>query len=292
MKEKNLRLGIPKGSLQDSTIKLFARSGWRIRLSSRNYFPEIDDEELTCSLSRAQEMAMWVETGTFDVGLTGHDWVMENSSDVVVVSDLIYSKELNKPARWVLCVSGDSPFRKPEDLKGKKVATELVNFTRNYFEKLGIDVEVVFSWGATEAKVVEGLCDAIVEITETGSTIRANGLRIIADLMETNTQLIANRKTWEDPWKRKKIEQIDLLLQGALRAESTVGVKMNLPKRNLKEAMRLLPSITSPTVAELSDREWMSVEIVLEEKQVRKLIPDLKKMGAEGIIEYALNKVI
>lgn len=292
MKRNNLRLGIPKGSLQESTIKLFARSGWKIRLSSRNYFPDIDDEELTCSLSRAQEMAMWVENGTFDVGLTGHDWVMENSSDVIVVSDLIYSKELNKPARWVLCVSGESSFQKPEDLKGKKVATELVNFTRTYFENLGIDVEVVFSWGATEAKVVEGLCDAIVEITETGNTIRANGLRIIADLMETNTQLIANREAWEDPWKRKKIEQIDLLLQGALRAESTVGVKMNLPRKRLEEAMQLLPSITSPTVAELSDRNWLSVEIVLEEKLVRTLIPDLKKMGAEGIIEYPLNKVI
>ena len=292
MKKNSLRLGIPKGSLQDSTIRLFEKSGWNIRLSSRNYFPDIDDEEITCSLSRAQEMAMWVENGTFDVGLTGHDWVQENSSDVVVVSDLVYSKESNIPARWVLCVAGDSPFKKPQDLKGRKIATELVNFTKRYFDDLGIDVEVVFSWGATEAKVVEGLCDAIVEITETGSTIKANGLRIIAELMETNTQLIANRKAWEDPWKREKIQQMDLLLQGALRAEKTVGVKMNVPKKVLKEAMELLPSITSPTVADLSDRKWVSVEIVLEEVLVRKLIPRLKSIGAEGIIEYPLNKVI
>jgi len=292
MKTNHLRLGIPKGSLQDSTIKLFEKSGWKIRLNNRNYFPDIDDEEITCSLSRAQEMAMWVENGTFDVGLTGHDWVMENSSDVLVISNLIYSKETNKPARWVLCVAGDSPFQKPEDLEGRKIATELVNFTRNYFDSLGISVEVVFSWGATEAKVVEGLCDAIVEITETGSTIKANGLRIIAELMETNTQLIVNRKAWEDPWKRNKIEQMNLLLQGALRAEKTVGVKMNLPKKTLTEAMELLPSITSPTVAELSNKEWVSVEIVLEEKVVRDLIPRLKKIGAEGIIEYPLNKVI
>lgn len=292
MKINNLRLGIPKGSLQNSTIKLFEKSGWKIRLSSRNYFPDIDDEEITCSLSRAQEMAMWVENGTFDVGLTGHDWVMENSSDVVVVSDLVYSKESNTPARWVLCVAGDSPFKKPEDLEGKKIATELVNFTRNFFAGRGINVEVVFSWGATEAKVVEGLCDAIVEITETGSTIKANGLRIIAELMETNTQLIANKKAWEDPWKRKKIQQMDLLLQGALRAERTVGVKMNVPKKALKSAMQLLPSITSPTVAELSDKNWVSVEIVLEEMLVRELIPNLKNIGAEGIVEYPLNKVI
>lgn len=292
MKQNHLRLGIPKGSLQDSTIRLFEKSGWKIRLSNRNYFPDIDDEEITCSLSRAQEMSMWVENGTFDVGLTGHDWVMENSSDVEVVSDLIYSKELNKPARWVLCVSGESSFRKPQDLEGGKIATELVSFTRNYFESKGINVEVVFSWGATEAKVVEGLCDGIVEITETGSTIRANGLRIIAELMETNTQLIANRQAWADPWKREKIEQMNLLLQGALRAGTTVGVKMNIPKETLARAMKLLPSITSPTVAELSDKNWVSVEIVLEEKLVRKLIPSLKSIGAEGIIEYPLNKVI
>ena len=292
MKKKNLRLGIPKGSLQDSTIKLFEKSGWKIRLHNRNYFPEIDDDEITCSLSRAQEMAMWVENGTFDVGLTGHDWVLENSSDVVVVSDLVYSKESNKPARWVLCVSGESPFMKPEDLEGKKISTELVGFTRNYFDSLGINVEVVFSWGATEAKVVEGLCDAIVEITETGSTIRANGLRIIAELMKTNTQLIANKKSWDDPWKRNKIEQMNLLLQGALRAEKTVGVKMNIPRNTLEKAMELLPSITSPTVADLSDKNWISVEVVLEENLVRELIPNLKRIGAEGIIEYPLNKVI
>lgn len=287
-----IRLGVPKGSLQDATIKLFAKAGWNIRLHHRNYFPDIDDPEIKCSLSRAQEMAMYVERGTFDVGLTGKDWVMEYDSDVVVVDDLIYSKVSNRPARWVLCVAGNSPYKRPEDLEGKKIATELCGFTEKYFKSIGVNVDVAFSWGTTEAKVVEGLCDAIVEITETGTTIKANGLRIIAELMQTNTQLIANKEAWEDPAKRKKILEMNMLLQGALRAEKLVGLKMNMPKAKMDEAQDVMPAQTSPTVAELKDPEWVSVEIVVEEATVRDIIPQLKELGAEAIIEYPLNKVI
>ncbi|MDR3639842.1 MAG: ATP phosphoribosyltransferase [Humidesulfovibrio sp.] len=289
---KKLKLGIPKGSLQDATIKLFEKSGWKIRLHSRNYFPEIDDDDISCSMCRAQEMSIYVEQGTLDVGLTGKDWILENNSDVVVVSDLVYSKVSNRPARWVLAVAGDAPYSKPEDLAGKKIATELVNFTKNYFAERDIPVEVAFSWGATEAKVVEGLCDAIVEVTETGTTIRAHGLKIIKDLLLTNTRLIANKKSWEDPFKRAKIEKMNMLLQGALKAERMVGLKMNMPKAKMDEAGKVLPSLTSPTVSALSDPAWLSVEIVVEECVVRDLIPELKALGAEGIIEYPLNKVI
>lgn len=287
-----LKLGIPKGSLQEATIRLFERSGWKIRTHERNYFPEINDPEIKCSMCRAQEMGVYVEQGTLDCGLTGKDWVLETESDVVVVSDLIYSKVSNRPARWVLCVREGAPFKRPEDLEGKKVSTELVNFTKNYFRSIGVHVDVAFSWGATEAKVIEGLCDAIVEVTETGTTIRANGLRIMAELMQTNTQFIANRQSWQDPAKRRKIEHICLMLQGALRAEKMVGLKMNLPKDKLDQANGLLPGITSPTVAALQDPVWLSVEIIVEEAVVRDIIPQLKELGAEGIIEYPLNKVI
>ncbi|MUM77460.1 ATP phosphoribosyltransferase [Pseudodesulfovibrio sp. F-1] len=292
MSTQFLRLGIPKGSLQEATINLFGKAGWKIKLHNRNYFPDIDDERISCSLARAQEMSMYVENGTFDVGLTGMDWIRENKSDVVVVDDLIYSKVSNRKARWVLCVRGDSAYKRPEDLQGKKIATELVGFTREYFASLGVDVDVSFSWGTTEAKVVEGLCDAVVEITETGTTIRANGLRIIAELMQTNTQLIANKDAWADPKKRQLIEEINLLLQGALKASRMVGLKMNLPKDRLAELNGSLPSLNSPTVAELQDPSWLSVEVMVEEKIVRDLIPRLKAFGAEGIIEYPLNKVI
>ncbi len=287
-----LKLGIPKGSLEDATMRLFARAGWKIRPHHRNYFPEVNDRELTCSLCRAQEISRYVENGTMDAGLTGKDWIMENESDVVLVSDLIYSKVSNRPARWVLAVAGDSPFKRPEDLAGKKIATELKNFTHNYFKNAGIPVEVEFSWGATEAKVVEGLADAIVEVTETGTTIKAHGLRIIADMLQTNTQFIANKKAWQDPWKRKKIETINTLLHGALRADLLVGLKMNVPQDRMDEVMDLLPSMTAPTVANLYNTDWLSVEIVVEEDQVRDLIPLLQSRGAEAIIEYSLNKVI
>jgi ATP phosphoribosyltransferase len=287
-----LKVGIPKGSLEKATIELFKRSGWKISISSRNYFPDVDDDTLACTLIRAQEMSRYVEDGTLDLGLTGKDWIRENGSDIVVIQDLVYSKVSQRPARWVLAVMNNSPIQKVEDLQGKKIATELVNFTKDYFAERNIDVDVEFSWGATEAKVVEGLADAIVEVTETGSTIRAHGLRIVQDLMETNTQLIANKKSWEDPWKKEKIEQISLLLTGALRADGLVGLKMNVPKDKLDEIIALLPSLTAPTIAHLYQQEWMSVETVISEVTVRELIPKLRKSGAEGIIEYSLNKVI
>lgn len=289
---KQLILGIPKGSLQESTIRLFQQSGWRISLSSRNYFPEIDDTEISCSICRAQEMSRYVQSGTFDVGLTGRDWIMENESDVVVVADLIYSKVSQRPARWVLAVPMDSPVQNEKDLEGKKIATELVGFTRRYFAAAGVNVDVEFSWGATEAKVIAGLCDAIVEVTETGATMRANGLRIVKELMQSNTQLIANAAAWADPWKREKIEQISLLLQAALRAEDLVGLKMNVPEERLTGVVELLPSLNAPTVAHLHQSSWLSVETIVKKKVVRELIPQLLKRGAEGIIEYSLNKVI
>lgn len=289
---QQLSLGVPKGSLQEATINLFEKSGWRISLSSRNYFPEINDSDMRCSICRAQEMSRYVENGTFDVGLTGKDWVLENGSNVKVVVDLLYSKVSQRPARWVLAVPMDSPIHDLADLEGKKIATELVNFTRSYFRGQGIPVEVEFSWGATEAKVIAGLCDAIVEVTETGSTMRANGLRIVRELMQSNTQLIANVQAWEDPWKREKIEQIALLLQGALRAENMVGLKMNVPEDKVREVMEILPSLNSPTVAHLYQSSWLAVEVVVSKGQVRDLIPALLKRGAEGIIEYPLYKVI
>jgi ATP phosphoribosyltransferase len=289
---KLLKLGIPKGSLEKATIELFRRSGWKITVDSRSYFPAIDDPEISCTLVRAQEMSRFVEMGALDMGLTGKDWILENDSDVKVAQDLVYSKATQQPARWVLVVAETSPVKRIEDLKGKKVFTELVNFTRRYFAEKGIEVDVEFSWGATEAKVVEGLADAIVEVTETGSTIRANGLRIVEELMTTYPQLIANKKAWQDTWKREKIEQISKLLKGALDAEGMVGLKMNVPKERLEEVMKVLPSITAPTVADLSSQDWVSVETVMSEREARDLIPRLLKKGAVGIIEYPLNKVI
>ena len=287
-----LKLGVPKGSLQDSTIKLFAKSGWKINLYHRNYFPDINDPDIRCSLCRAQEMPVYIEDGTLDVGLTGRDWILENEADVVTVSELVYSKSSNRPARWVLAVAGDSLYQRPEDLAGKKIATELENFTRKYFQNADIPVDVEFSWGATEAKVVSGLADAIVEVTETGTTIKAHGLRIIAEMLVTSTRLIANRQAWEDPWKRKKIEQMNTLLQGALRAEKMVGLKMNVRENDLGAVLDLLPSITSPTMAGLHQAGWLSIEIVVDEDLVRGLVPELIAIGVEGIIEYPLNKVI
>jgi ATP phosphoribosyltransferase len=241
---------------------------------------------------RAQEMSRFVEMGTLDAGLTGKDWILENDSNVVVIQDLVYSKTSTVSARWVLVVAEDSPIRSLKDLEGKKIFTELVNFTRRYFAERGIHVEVEFSWGATEGKVIEGLADAIVEVTETGSTLRANGLRIVEELMRSNTQFIANKESYRDPWKREKIEQISLLLQGALRAEGMVGLKMNVSANDLKGVMELLPSITAPTISHLFESDWFAVETIISEKVVRELIPQLQKRGAVGIIEYPLNKVI
>jgi len=289
---KQLILGIPKGSLQESTLRLFLQSGWKISLSDRNYFPEINDPCISCSICRAQEMSRYVEKGTFDVGLTGRDWIMENDSKIHVVTDLVYSKVSQRPARWVLAVPMDSSIQCEKDLDGKKIATELVNFTQRYFQSKGVRVDVEFSWGATEAKVISGLCDAIVEVTETGSTMRANGLRIVEELMQSNTQLIANLDAWQDSWKREKIEHIALLLQGALRAEGLVALKMNVPKEKIDGVVEVLPSLNAPTIAHLYQSDWLSVETVVSKDQVRELIPNLIKRGAEGIIEYSLNKVI
>jgi ATP phosphoribosyltransferase len=287
-----LKLGIPKGSLEKATLRLFEKSGWKISITDRNYFPEINDASIRCSLLRAQEMPVQVENGTIDVGLTGLDWKEENESDVVTVTNLIYSKVSQSPARWVLAVAADSDIKELSDLTGKKIATELVNFTRKYFAQKGIEVKIEFSWGTTEAKVAAGLADAIVEVTETGSTIKAHGLKIIHELMQSNTILIANKKSWEDPWKRTKIENIALLLKGALRAENMVGLKMNIPKKRLDGIISLLPSITSPTMANLFQSDWVSVEVMVNKEKVRELIPQLIRRGAKGIIEYPLNKVI
>ena len=287
-----LKLGIPKGSLEKATIQLFEKSGWRIKLTSRSYFPEVDDDELACSICRAQEMSRYVDKGVLDAGITGKDWIMENGSDVVVVSNLIYSKVSRRPTRWVVAVPGDSEITCVEDLQGKKVSTELVGVTKKFFAEKKIDVDIEFSWGATEAKVVSGLADAIVEVTETESTIRAHGLKIIHELMTSNTQLIANKKSWEDPWKREKIENMALLLQGALNADKIVGLKMNVPSERLDEVIKQLPSLNAPTIANLYQKDWFSVETVISEHTVRDLVPKLLKSGAEGIIEYALNKVI
>jgi ATP phosphoribosyltransferase len=289
---KLLKVGIPKGSLENATIELFRKSGWKISVSSRSYFPSVDDDEIRCTLVRAQEMSRFVEMGTLDLGLTGKDWIQENGSDVVVVQDLVYSKASTSSARWVLVVAEDSPIRKLEDLEGKKIFTELVRFTKQYFAERKINVDVEFSWGATEGKVIEGLADAIVEVTETGGTLRANGLRIVEELLRTNTQLIANRDSYQDPWKREKMEQISLLLQGALRAEGMVGLKMNVSSNDLKSVMEILPSITAPTISNLLQDDWVAVEVMIAEKVVRELIPKLLKRGAVGIIEYPLNKVI
>lgn len=289
---KVLKLGIPKGSLEENTVDLFKKAGWRITYDSRSYFPDVDDPEISCTLVRAQEISRYIEDGTLDLGLTGIDWILENSSDVVTVQDLIYSKVSMRQARWVLVVREDSPYKSIEDMEGKKISTELVNFTKKYFAKKNINVHVEFSWGATEAKVVEGLVDAIVEVTETGSTIKANKLRIIHELMKTNTQLIANRASWKDSWKRKKIEQIRTMLVGSLQAMGKVGLKLNVSKENLGKVMALLPSLKAPTISSLSSEEWFAVESIVDARIMRDLIPVLLEAGAQGIIEYPLNKVI
>jgi len=287
-----LRLVIPKGSLEQATVDLFRRAGWNITISPRSYFPSVDDDEIMMARLRAQEISRYVEAGAFDAGLTGKDWILENESDVKVIDDLVYSKVSQAPARWVLAVDAESNYQAPEDLVGKRVATELVGVTKRFFADRGVPVEVEFSWGSTEAKVNEGVVDAIVDVTETGSTLRANGLRIIHTLLTTNTQFIANRAAYADPFKREKIDQIHLLLQAALEARKMVGLKMNVPKELVDKVVALLPSLNAPTVAGLYKSEWFAVESVVSEEVVRSLIPKLLKAGATGIIEYALNKVV
>lgn len=293
-----LKLGIPKGSLEKSTIELFAKAGWRISTSGRSYFPTIDDPAIRCSLMRPQEMSRYIEAGVLDGGITGHDWIVENGSQVHTICDLVYSKVTLQGTRWVLVVRDDSPVQRPEDLRGARISTELVEVTRRFFAERSIDVEVEFSWGATEAKVAEGLVDAIVDVTETGSTLRANKLRIVAELLPSHPKLVANHAAWADPARREKLEQIALLLRGALEAQNQVGLKLNVGRQNLDAVIALLPSLTAPTVSHLHPtehlhgEEWLSVESVIAEATVRDLIPRLIRAGATGIIEYPLNKVI
>jgi len=286
-----LRLGIPKGSLQDATIALFKRAGWNIYADGRSYFPSIDDPEIECMLIRAQEMARYVDHGVLDAGLTGRDWVKENGSDVVEVAELIYAKQGLKPVRWVLAAPVNSDIKSVKDLEGKKVATELVNVSKEYLKKHGVTALVEFSWGATEAKPPE-LADAIIEVTETGSSLRANNLAILDTIMESMTVVIVNKKAWEDPWKKQKVEDLILMLKGALAAETKVGLKMNVPRAKLDAVLKELPSMNSPTVAELQDHTWVDVDTIVDEKVVREIVPNLKAAGAEGIVEYPLNKVI
>jgi ATP phosphoribosyltransferase len=285
-----LRLGLPKGSLQDSTVDLFAKAGYRITVNDRSYFPAIDDPTIEVVMFRAQEMSRYVADGVIDIGLTGSDWIQENGSDVLEVVELVYSKATSKPARWVLAVPAESSVTKPEELNDGVVATELVNVTRRYFEKKKLNVRVEFSWGATEVKA--RLLDAIVDITETGSSIRANNLRIIDTLLTSTTRLIANHKTWADAGKREKIENIALLLQGAINAREKVGLKLNAPKDHLTAILALLPAEKSPTISPLADGNWVAVEVIIDERSERDLIPRLKRAGATGLISYPLNKVI
>lgn len=284
-------IGLPKGSLEESTIALFAKAGWRISKSSRSYKPSIDDSELDGRFVRAQEISRYVEQGFFDCGLTGYDWILENSSDVVEVCDLVYSKATSLKSRWVLCVKEDSDIKTVKDLQGKRVATELMNVTKKFLADNGVDAEVEFSWGATEVKVPD-LVDAIADITETGSSLRANNLRIIETMLYTNTKFIANKAAWENPEKRRKIESIAMLLRAALEANGKVGLKMNLPKGNLSKVISSLPALRKPTVSQLSDPAWVAVETIVDEKVVREIVPTLKDNGADGIVEYPLNKII
>lgn len=287
-----LKLGIPKGSLENATISLFQQAGWNISPHSRNYFPSIDDPDIRCALVRSQEMAPYVSNGTLDLGLTGHDWILETEADIVEICELVYSKSSDQPCRWVLVVPKESPIQSIEDLQGKRIATELTGFTKRYLAERGVDASVEFSWGATEAKVVEGLVDAVVEITETGSTIKAHGLRIVCDLLHTETRLISNRAALTDPWKKEKIDQIATLLQASLKARQKVALKMNVPSKCLEEVVGMLPSLHAPTVNHLFDKEWMAVETVVDSREVRNLIPRLKNAGAEGILEYELRKMV
>ena len=286
-----LKLGIPKGSLQDATVALFERAGWRIYPSGRSYFPSINDAEIECMLVRAQEMARYVEQGHLDAGLTGNDWVLENDSQVERITSLTYSKQSRQKVKWVLCVPEDSPYKTPEDLAGKIIATELVEFTKRYFASKNIPVKVEFSWGATEVKPPT-LADAIVEVTETGSSLRANRLRIIETLMESETQLIANIAAYKDDWKRKKIDNIALMLNGAIAAQGQVGLMLNARKVDLDNILAVLPALNSPTISHLKDADWVAINTILDESLVRDVIPALKAANATGIVEYPLSKVV
>jgi ATP phosphoribosyltransferase len=291
MSEKKIKLGIPKGSLEEATVNLFAKAGYKITIKSRSYFPSIDDDEIECMLIRAQEIARYVADGVLDAGLTGKDWVMENRADVVEIADLIYSKQSTRPVRWVLAVPNDSDIQSVKDLEGKRIATEAVNMTVDYLKKHGVTAKVEFSWGATEVKAPK-LVDAIVEVTETGSSLRANNLRILETIMESNTKFIMNKESHEDTWKLNKINRLVLMLKGAMAANTKVGLMMNVSKANLDAVLKLLPENMKPTISSLSDKDWVDVNIVIEEKLVREIVPDLKNAGAQDIVEYPLSKVI
>jgi ATP phosphoribosyltransferase len=286
-----LKLGIPKGSLEEATVNLFAKAGYNIKIKSRSYFPSIDDEEIECMLIRAQEIARYVENGVLDAGLTGKDWVQENRADVVEIADLIYSKTSARPVRWVLAVPNDSSIQSIKDLQGKRIATEAVNMTVDYLKKHGVTAEVEFSWGATEVKPPK-LVDAIVEVTETGSSLRANNLRIIETIMESNTKFVMNKDAYNDSWKKEKVDRLVLMLQSAMAANGKVGLMMNVPKDKVNDIMKILPPGKKPTVAELTDPKWVDLSVILEEKLVREIAPDLKRAGVEDIVEYSLNKII
>lgn len=291
MSSNILKLGIPKGSLEDATVNLFAKAGYNIKIKSRSYFPSIDDNEIECMLIRAQEIARYVQNGVLDAGLTGKDWIQENRADVVEIADLVYSKTSSQPVRWVLAVPNESPIQSVKDLEGKRVATEAVNMTVDYLKKHGVTADVEFSWGATEVKPPK-LVDAIVEITETGSSLRANNLRIIETLMESNTKFVMNKEAYDNPWKKQKVERLVLMLQSAMAANGQVGLMMNVPKNKLDEVMKILPEGKKPTIAELTDSNWMDLTVILEERLVREIAPDLKAIGVEDIVEYSINKII
>ncbi len=286
-----LKLGIPAGSLQDATAQLFQRAGYNIRFSSRSYYPTIDDEEIDCLLIRAQEMARYVEQGVLDAGITGYDWVLETEADVVEICELIFSKVSRRPVRWVLCVPEDSPVQSVKDLEGKRIATEAVGLTRNYLARHGVAAKVEFSWGATEVKP-PFLADAIVEVTETGSSLRANNLRILDEVLQSTTRFIANKSAYEDPWKRTKLDNIALMLQSCLAAEGRVGLMMNIRRGDLDKILALLPALQKPTISALSDPDWVDVVTIVEESVVRSIVPELKSVGARGIVEYPINKII
>ena len=291
MSSNILKLGIPKGSLEEATVNLFGKAGYNIKIKSRSYFPSIDDSEIECMLIRAQEIARYVENGVLDAGLTGKDWIQENRADVVEIADLVYSKTSSRPVRWVLAVPNESAIQSVKDLQGKRIATEAVNMTVDYLKKHGVTADVEFSWGATEVKPPK-LVDAIVEITETGSSLRANNLRIIETLMESNTKFVMNKKAYENPWKKQKVERLVLMLQSAMVANGQVGLMMNVPKNKLDEVMKILPEGKKPTIAELTDSNWMDLNVILEERLVREIAPALKATGVEDIVEYSINKII
>ncbi len=291
MSERILKLGIPAGSLQESTGRLFLKAGYRITFSSRSYYPTIDDDEIECLLIRAQEMARYVEQGVLDAGITGHDWVLETEAQVVEICELVFSKVSRRPVRWVLCVPESSPVRSVQDLQGKRIATEAIGLTRNYLARHGVEATVEFSWGATEVKPPK-LADAIVEVTETGSSLRANNLRIVDEVIQSTTRFIANREAYEDSWKRMKLDNIALMLQACLAAEGKVGLMMNVERANLGRILSLLPALQKPTLSSLSDDDWVDVNTIVDESVVRSIVPKLKSAGAKGIVEYPINKII